>query len=75
MQKNRQMKRNMNHTDRLIRAVLAIIFTALYYNNIVNNTWAIVFLLIACILAVTNFFSFCPLYKLFAISTCAKKTT
>jgi hypothetical protein len=72
---NRFMKKNMNNTDRLIRAAFALIFAALYYNNIANNTWAVVFLVIACILAVTSFISFCPLYKLFGISTCSKKTT
>ncbi len=66
------MKKNMNGTDRLIRVTFAIVLAALYFNNIANNTWAVVFLVIACILAVTSFISFCPLYKLFGISTRSK---
>ena len=63
------MKRNMSNADRIIRMVLAVIFVVLWFQNIVTGTAAIILLILAGIFILTSFFGFCPLYKLFNVST------
>ena len=63
------MKRNMSNADRIIRMVLAVILVILWFQNIVTGTAAIILLVLAGILILTSFFGFCPLYKLFNVST------
>lgn len=63
------MKKNMGYADRLIRIAAAFIIALLYYFNKISGTTAIILLVIAGIFVVTGFISFCPLYKLFGIST------
>jgi len=63
------MKRNMSTTDRSIRIVIAVILIGLYAAGIVTGTLAIVSLVVAGIFLITSFINFCPLYRLFGIST------
>jgi hypothetical protein len=67
------MKKNMGTTDRLIRIVLAMVITILYYNDIIDGTFALVLGAISVIFVVTSFISFCPLYELLGITTSSKK--
>lgn len=66
------MKRNMSTTDRSIRIVIAVILIGLYAAGIVTGTLAIVSLVVAGIFLITSFINFCPLYRLFGISTLKK---
>lgn len=66
------MKRNMSTTDRSIRIVIAVILVGLYAAGIVTGTLAIVSLVVAGIFLITSFINFCPLYRLFGISTLKK---
>lgn len=64
------MKKNMSNTDRVIRLVVAAIALLLYFTNTVSGTLGIVLLAVAGIFVLTSLINFCPLYRLFGISTC-----
>jgi hypothetical protein len=68
------MKINMGVADKLIRIALAFLVAILYYTDIIDGTFALVFAVVAIIFILTSFISFCPLYVPFGINTCAKKT-
>jgi hypothetical protein len=63
------MKQNMGTADKVVRILVAIIITGLYFVNIISGTLAIVLLVLAGIFILTSFISFCPLYLPFGIST------
>lgn len=56
--------------DRIIRIIVAIVVTLLVWQNVIQGTLAYVLLAIAGIFLLTSFVSFCPLYRIFGISTC-----
>jgi hypothetical protein len=61
------MKCNVGKTDRGIRLFLAVLvaMAGLYY----GNWWG----LLAILPLVTSYLGFCPVYKLFGISTCSTR--
>jgi len=63
------MKPNMGTADKVVRILLAILIVSLYFTNIISGTLAIVLLVLAGIVILTSFISFCPLYLPFGIST------
>lgn len=63
------MKRNMSNTDRIVRAVLAVIFAYLYFSGIVSGALGVILLILAVIFLITAIVAFCPLYVPFKIST------
>lgn len=63
------MKRNMSNTDRIVRAVLAVIFAYLYFGGVVSGALGIVLLVLAVVFLITAILAFCPLYVPFKIST------
>jgi len=63
------MKANMGSTDRIIRAIIAIVIAALYFTNVITGLLGIVLLVLAAIFLLTSFISFGPLYLPFGIST------
>jgi hypothetical protein len=65
------MKKNMSTTDKAIRLIVAAVLVILYFTNVIHGTLGIVMLVFAGIFVVTSLISFCPLYTLFGISTCA----
>ena len=67
------MKKNMGGADKIIRLIVAIIITALYFTNIISGVLGIVLIVLSGIFVLTSLISFCPLYTLFGINTCAKK--
>ncbi|HHL58018.1 MAG TPA: DUF2892 domain-containing protein [Bacteroidetes bacterium] len=68
------MKKNMGSTDKIIRIIVAIVAVILYYTGVVTGTWGIVLLVVAAIFLLTSFVSFCPLYILFGVNTCKRKS-
>ncbi|HUH46929.1 MAG TPA: DUF2892 domain-containing protein [Arenibacter sp.] len=64
------MKKNMGNADRITRTLIAIAIALLYYYNVISGTWGIVLLILGGIFLLTSFVSFCPLYRLFRLSTC-----
>ena len=67
------MKRNMGNFDRIFRILIAVVIAILYFTHVVTGTWAIVLIIIGAIFLLTGFISFCPLYAIFGINTCAVK--
>jgi hypothetical protein len=68
------MNRNESNTDRIIRAVVAIaaVVTAALVGFGSPMAW--VLLAVAAIMGVTAAVGFCPLYRIFGMSTCAVNT-
>lgn len=67
------MKKNVGNLDRILRIVLAIVFAALYFTNVVSGTVGIVLLVLGIVFAATSAVSFCPLYAMVGLSTCPVK--
>jgi hypothetical protein len=65
------MKKNMGSADKVIRFIIAAVFVALYFSGIVTGIWGFVLLGLAAIFVVTSLVSFCPLYLLAGVNTCA----
>lgn len=64
------MTRNENTVDRVIRLVIAVAAVAGAVAVGVGTAWGIVLLVVAVVMVVTAAVGFCPLYRLFGISTC-----
>jgi len=64
------MKKNMGTADRVIRILLAVVFSVLYFTNTVTGTFGIVLLVLGGVFLVTSLVSFCPLYSLVGLNTC-----
>jgi len=67
------MKKNMGSIDRALRLIFCLVFIVLYLTKVITGTWGIIMLAIAFMFALTSFFSFCPLYLPFGISTFRKR--
>lgn len=68
------MKKNMGSVDKTIRIIIAAVVAGLYYKEIISGTLGIVLLVLAGVFVLTSLISFCPLYTLFGINTCPKKS-
>lgn len=68
------MKKNMGTADRIIRVLLAAVFTYLYFSGTVTGTLGIVLVVLGGVFVLTSLVSFCPLYTLVGLSTCPRKT-
>jgi uncharacterized membrane protein YtjA (UPF0391 family) len=67
------MKKNMGNTDRIIRTLIAVIAAYLYFSGTIAGTLGIVLLVVAIVFLLTSLVSFCPLYTMFGMNTCAVK--
>lgn len=65
-----RMKTNMGRNDKMIRAILAIIFAVLYFTGAVSGTLGIILLILGGVFIATATIGFCPLYTLFGLNTC-----
>lgn len=63
----------MGNADRIIRLLIAIIFVSLYFMNVVSGTLGVVLLVLAAIFVLTSITNFCPIYRIFGISSCPIK--
>jgi hypothetical protein len=64
-----KLKKNMGTLDRTIRLSLAAVFAVLYFNGNLSGLAAVILGIFAIIFVVTCFFSFCPLYLPFGLTT------
>ncbi|MBI1307154.1 MAG: DUF2892 domain-containing protein [Bacteroidetes bacterium] len=67
------MIKNMGSTDRIVRIIVAVVISILYFTKTVEGTTATVLLIVGAIFLATAFMNFCPLYLPFGISTRKKK--
>jgi len=66
------MKKNVNSVDKVVRILLAVVLGVLIFTNQVVGILAIIFGVLAVVLLLTSFLSFCPIYALLNISTLKK---
>jgi len=66
------VKKNVNSIDKVIRILLAIVLGVLIFTSQVTGVFAIVLGILAVVLVLTSFLSFCPIYALLNISTLKK---
>lgn len=64
------MKKNMGTADRIIRVIIAALFTTLYFTGILSGTLGIVLMVLSAVFVLTSLISFCPIYALFGFRTC-----
>ena len=67
------MKSNMGTIDKVVRILIALVFIALYFTNVVSGTLGIILLVLAGVFILTSLISFCPLYLPLGINTGKKK--
>ena len=67
------MKKNMGSADKMIRLIVAVVITVLFFTNIISGTLGIILLVFAGVFVATSLISFCPLYTIFGINTCSTK--
>lgn len=63
----------MGAIDRLIRLVVALLVVIAYYLDVITGTFGIILLIASAVFVLTSLISFCPLYKIFGISSCPVK--
>lgn len=68
------MKSNMSFTDKAVRILLALVVIILYVTGVISGTIAIVLSALSAILILTSVIGFCPLYRLFGVSTLRRKS-
>lgn len=67
------MTKNMGSTDKMLRIAIALVIALLYWQNIISGTLALVLIAVSVVFLLTSTLSFCPVYKVFGISTCSVK--
>jgi hypothetical protein len=67
------MEKNMGFVDRGIRTIIAAAVIALYMTKIISGTVGVVLLILSAVFLLTSFVSFCPLYRVFGVTTTKKK--
>lgn len=68
------MQRNEGIADRAVRVVIAVAAAIAAMLVGAGSVVGIVLLAVAAIMLVTAAVGFCPLYRIFGVSTCAVKT-
>jgi hypothetical protein len=63
------MKKNLGIVDRWVRLALVALVAALYLGGVISGTAAIVLGILAVVFLLTSLVGFCPLYRLFGLST------
>ena len=64
-------QKNMGTTDKALRLIAAVIAVALAATGTITGTLAVIAYVVAAVFVLTSFVSFCPLYRLFGLRTCA----
>lgn len=67
------MKKNMGSTDRILRIIIAAVIAILYFTGTISGTLGLVLLILGAVFVLTSLVSFCPLYTIFGLNTCATK--
>ena len=67
------MKPNMGTADRVIRILVAVVFSILFFTGAIEGTLAYILLALGGVFVLTSLVSTCPLYMPFKINTCKTK--
>lgn len=65
------MQKNMGTIDKMLRLIAAVIVVALAATGTITGGLAIIAYVVAAVFVLTSFVSFCPLYRVFGLRTCA----
>ncbi len=68
------MKKNMGSADRIIRLVIALVATTLFFTDVISGYLGITLMVVSVIFFLTSLLSFCPIYAAFGLNTCGIKT-
>ncbi|MBJ2176373.1 DUF2892 domain-containing protein [Aureibaculum sp. A20] len=63
------MTKNLGKIDRIIRIIIFIVMTTLYFSKTVTGTIGLILLLLGGIALLSSLVSFSPVYEIFGIST------
>ena len=67
------MKKNMGTIDKVIRILIAVVISVLYFTKVIPGALGIILMILAVVFVITSLFSFCPAYLPFGISTAKRK--
>ena len=68
------MNKNVSNTDRIIRLVIAVVAAVLAFTVTSPGTvWGIILIIVAIAMVVTAAIGWCPIYRVFGLSTCPRK--
>jgi hypothetical protein len=67
------MKTNVGNMDKVLRIVLAVVMSVLYFTGTVTGTLGTVLLILGGVFLLTALVGFCPLYAMVGINTCPRK--
>ena len=67
------MKKNVGNIDKIIRVIIAVAISALYFTDVIPGIIGIILMAVSGIFVVTSLISFCPLYAIFGIGSCPIK--
>lgn len=68
------MKSNVGNTDKAVRISIAVLLAALYFTGTITGVLGVIALVVAGVFVLTSLVGFCPLYAIFGMSTCPRKT-
>jgi hypothetical protein len=66
------MKQNIGKIDKIIRIIIALVFSGLYSTGTVTGGFGFVLLILGAALILTSIIGSCPIYLPFGLSTCKK---
>lgn len=69
----KNMKKNLGTIDKVIRILVAVILTVLFFGKVITGVMGIVLLVLAAVFVLTSLISFCPLYLPLGINTKKQK--
>jgi hypothetical protein len=67
------MKTNVGSVDKIVRFLIAVLMSVLYFTGTVSGVLGYVALAVGAIMLLTAVVGTCPLYMLFGINTCKVK--
>jgi len=67
------MKQNVGSIDKVVRIIVAILFSTLYFTGIVSGVFGYLLLGLGAIFILTSVIGTCPLYLPFGLSSSKKK--
>jgi K+-transporting ATPase A subunit len=65
--------KNIGKSDRIVRVLIAVLFTVLFLNQVVTGVMGIILVILAGVFLLTSVVGTCPLYLPFKINTNHKK--
>ncbi len=65
--------KNMGKADKIVRVLIAVLFTVLFLNHVVTGVMGVILVILAGVFLLTSVVGTCPLYLPFKIKTNHKK--